>query len=166
VSRKGFVSEPGGLPQLCLYEPFALSIEDKFLVVDQSDSMRGREGLGSASDEVNMGTLLKNQARGLNGIAKALNACDASGFHPSSVHEESVELHSPIGSEKAACSRVESGILFQSSDRGFNGVKSGTFAGEDRIPGFERFPNAKFVRGRFGCRDGPGTSVHKQSGDV
>ncbi len=51
-------------------------------------------------------------------------------------------------------------------DGGFDGIEGRTATREDAITGIEGTANTGFVRGRGVWRDGPGSSVHKQSGYV
>ena len=149
LSGEGFVGQARSLPQLRLDKPFAFTIENQLMVVDQSHAMSCREGFGAGSDEVNMRTSLENEARGLDGIEQAFHTCDPSGLHSSSIHEESIELHLPIGRKKASSPGVEGRIIFQNHDCCLDRVKRGASAGEDRVPGVKRFANAGLVRMRF-----------------
>jgi hypothetical protein len=78
-----------------------------------------------------MGTLLENQARGLDGIEQAFDTRDPSSLHPSSIHKKSVKLHLPIGGKKASPPGVEGRIIFQSHNGGLDRVKGGAPMGED-----------------------------------
>jgi hypothetical protein len=77
------------------------------------------------------------------------HTCDASGFHPSAIHEESIELHLPIGRKKASAPGVEGWIVFQNHNRRLDRIERGAPAGEDRVPGFKRPANASVMRMRL-----------------
>jgi len=119
------------------------------MVFDQSHAMSFREGLGAGSDKINMRTPLENEARGLDGIEQAFHTCDAAGLHHSSIHEQGIELHLPVGRKKASAPGVEGGIIFQNQNGCLDRVKCGASAGEDCIPGFERVANTGLMRMRF-----------------
>jgi hypothetical protein len=119
------------------------------MVVDKGHAMSRGEGFGAGSNKIDMRTLLENEARGLNGVEQAFYTCDASGLHPSSVHEESVQLHLPIGGKEASPPGVEGRIVFQSHDCCLDSIKRIASAGENRVAGFKRTTNASLVRMRF-----------------
>jgi hypothetical protein len=83
------------------------------------------EVLCAGADEVDVRTFFEDQAGGLYGIAKALDAGHSAGLHAAAVHEESVELDAAIGGEKAATTGVEGGVVFEDGNGSFNGVEGG-----------------------------------------
>lgn len=89
-SAESVVGETGGLALFRLLQSFTLAVEDKFKILDEGHSVCAGEFLGSSSNEVDMRTLLENEARCLDRIAQPLDAGDATGFHAATIHEESV----------------------------------------------------------------------------
>ena len=85
--------------------------------------MGERKLLRTGADEIDMRTLLENQARGLNGIAQALHAGHSAGFHSSAIHEQCIELHAAVGGEEAAAAGVEGRIIFKHRDGCFDGIE-------------------------------------------
>ncbi len=120
------------------------------------------ELLSARANEVDMRALVQNQARGLDGVAQALHAGDASGAEGCAVHDECVELHSSVAGEKAAASGVEGGIVFHGSDGGLDSIQSGAAAFEDAPAFLERVKHALFVRIEQIGGDVPGATVDKQ----
>jgi hypothetical protein len=128
--------------------------------------VRGGKLLSTCADEVDVGALLEDEAGGLNGIAKALDAGYSAGLHAAAVHEQGIELNSTVGGEKAAAAGVEGGVVFKDGDSGFDGVEGGAAKGKDFITGFESFADTLPMGcGGFG-RDGPGTAVDEEGGIV
>jgi hypothetical protein len=107
------------------------------------------EGFGAGSYKIDMRALLENETRGLNGIGQVFHTCDASGFHPSAIHEESIELHLPIGCKKASAPGVEGRIIFQNHNCRLDRIERGASPGKDRVPGFKRPANASLMRMRL-----------------
>jgi hypothetical protein len=83
----------------------------------------GGELLRAWADEVDVGTLLEDEAGSLNGVAETLDAGYSAGLHAATIHEESVELDTAIGGEKAAAAGVEGGVVFKDGDGSFYGVE-------------------------------------------
>ena len=83
------------------------------------------EFFGSLADEVDVRALVEHQARGLDGIAQALDAGDSAGAKGGAVHEEGVELDAAVAGEEAAAPGVEGGVVFEYGDGGFDGVDGG-----------------------------------------
>jgi hypothetical protein len=119
--------------------------------------------LGAGADKVDVGTLFKDQAGGLNGVAEALDASYAASLHASAVHEKSVELNAAVGGEKAAATGVEGGIVLEDGDGGFDGVEGRCAAGEKSVAGFEGAANAGFMGASGVDGDGPCTTVNEES---
>jgi len=120
----------------------------------------------SFTDEVDVGTFLEDEAGGVDGIAQALNAGDASGFHAASIHEEGVELNAAVGGEEAAAAGVERGIVFEDGDSGFDGVEGCAATGEDFVSGDKSASNAGFVSGCGVAGNGPCSAVDEEGGIV
>jgi hypothetical protein len=102
----------------------------------------GGELFGTGTDEVDVGTLFEDEAGGLDGIAEAFDAGDATGFHAATVHEECVELDAAVGGEKAASASVEGGVIFKDSDGGFDGIEGRAATSEDCVAFFEGVADA------------------------
>jgi hypothetical protein len=130
LSGEGVVAEAGRLTELGMDEALALSVEDELRVVDEGHAVGLGKVLCAGADEVDVGTLFEDQAGGLNGVAKALDAGYAASLQAAAVHEESIELHAAIGGEKAAAAGVEGGVVFEDGDSGFDGVEGGCSARE------------------------------------
>jgi hypothetical protein len=128
--------------------------------------MRLRESLGAFADEVDVGAFFKDQARGMDGIAEALDASDAPGFHAASVHEEGVELYATVGGEEAAATSVEGRVIFEDSDSGFNGIEGCAAAGEDFVTDLEGVAHAGFVGVCGVDGNGPSSAVDEEGGIV
>jgi hypothetical protein len=163
---EGVVAETGGFAELGVGEALALTVEDKFGVVDEGHAVRGGELLGTVADEVDMVALFENQAGGLYGIAKALDASHSTGLHAAAVHEKSIELDAAIGGEKAAAAGVEGGVVFEDGDGGFDGIESGCSAREESIAGFKSLADTVQVVSSGVGGDGPCATVHEESGGV
>lgn len=161
LAGESLVGDSGGLPGLRQSKAPAFAVQDQLAIVDEGHALGGGECLGSRTDEVNVGALLENQTRGLDGIAQVLDARHAAGLHASSVHEKGIELDTAIGGEKAAAAGVEGGIIFKDGDRFLDGIKSGTSTTEDGVAGFECAANAGLVGRRIGLGDGPRSAVYE-----
>jgi len=109
---EGLVAEAGGLTGLGVGEARDFAGEDQLAVVDEGHAVSGGEAFRAFTDEVDVGRLLEDEAGGLDGIAEALDAGDAAGFHAAAVHEEGVELDAAVGGEEAAAAGVEGGVVF------------------------------------------------------
>ena len=112
-------------------------MEDEFGVVDEGHAVGAGELLGAFADEVDVRGFFEDEAGGLDGVAEALDAGDAAGFHAAAVHEECVELDAAVGGEEAAAAGVEGGVVFEDGDGGFDGIEGRAAAREDTIAGFE-----------------------------
>jgi hypothetical protein len=161
---EGVVAEAGGLAELGMCEALALAIEDEFGIVDEGHAVGAGKLLGAFADEVDVGALFEDQTGGLNGVAKTLDAGHAAGLHASAVHEERVELHAAIGGEKAAAAGVEGGVVFEDSDRGFDGIEGGCSAREKSVAGFKSAADASLMSGSGFVGDGPCATVNEESG--
>jgi hypothetical protein len=102
----------------------------------------------------------------MDGIAEALDAGDATGFHAASVHEEGVKLNATVGGEEAAATSVEGRVIFEDSDSGFNGIDGCAAAGEDFVTDLEGAAHAGFVCGCGVGRNGPCAAVNEEGGIV
>ncbi len=121
------------------------------------------EVLRAFADEVDMLAFFEDEAGGLDGVAEALDAGDAAGFHAAAVHEEGVELDAAVGGEEAAAAGIEGGIVFKDGDGGFDGVDGGAAEGEDGVAGFESAADAGLV-GCGGIRRGWPMRRHERGG--
>jgi len=163
---EGLVREAGGFAKLGVGEAFALAVEDEFGVVDEGHAVGVGEVLCTRADEVDVRTFFEDQAGGLNGVAKALDAGYAASLHASAVHEEGVELDAAIRGEKAATSGIEGGIVFEDGDGGFDGVEGGCAAREKCVAVFKGAADAGFVSGSGVGGDGPCATVNDECGRV
>jgi hypothetical protein len=165
-AAEGIVSETGGFALFSLLQPFALAVEDEFGIQDERHAVRMGKFFGSGANEVHMLTFLKDQARGLNGIAKAFYAGNTAGLHAAAVHQESVELNATVRGEKAAAPRVESGIVFQYGDSGLDGVDSCSTVRQDSEAGLKSFAHTGLVCCGSVIWNGPCSTVNDQDGFV
>ena len=150
---KGEVGESGALIRLSQGEALAFAVEDKLGVVDKWHAVGGGEFFGALANEVDVRAPVEHQARGLNGIAQALDAGDSAGAHRASIHEESIKLDAPVAGEKAAAPGVEGGVVFEFGDGGFDGVGGGgcrVRAANSRSAARQR----RLARGPRACRRG------------
>jgi hypothetical protein len=122
--------------------------------------------LGSSSDEIDVLAVFEDQAGGLNGIAKSFDAGHAASLHAATVHEKGVKLDAPVRGEKAAPAGVESGVVFEDGDRGFDRIDGRSATGKNGIAGFKRFADTGLMGGSRVGGDGPCASVYEQSGSV
>ena len=109
-----------------------------------------------------MRALFEDEAGGVDGIAEALDAGDAAGFHATSVHEEGVELDAAVGGEEAATAGIEGGVVFEDGDGGFDGVDGCATAGEDFVTDFKGVADAGFMRGCGVGGDGPCSAMDEK----
>ena len=129
--------------------------------------MFGGEVLGVLADEVDVGTLLEHQTRGLDGIAQPLDAGHATGAHGSAhsaIHEQCVELHVAIAREEGAAAGVEGLVVLEDGDGGLDRVDRGGAALEQRVAGEERTANAEGVGFDGVVGDGPGAAMNEKDG--
>ena len=166
VSGEGGIGEAGGLAGLCIGEALAFAIEDEFGVIDQFHTVGVGKAFRAFPDEVDMGALFEDEARGVDGVAQVFDAGDATGFHAASIHEEGVELNAAVGGEEAAASGVEGGIVFEDGDSGFDGVDGSAAAGEDFVTDFEGVSHAGFVGGCCIGGDSPCSAMNEKGGVV
>jgi hypothetical protein len=117
---------------------------DAFAFVDQVFGRAEREAvfLGeffrAGSDEHHVLAVFEHAAREADGIVDVFYGGDGARFQRRAVHEDRVELDLAVGIKMRAEARVESGIVFQNYDAGFDGVNRGA-AGRENFPsGFER----------------------------
>jgi hypothetical protein len=163
---EGVVAEAGGFALPGLDEAFALAVEDQLGVVDEGHAVGLGKLLGAVSDEVDVLALLEDQAGGLNGIAESLDTGNTASLHAAAVHEESVELDTAIGGEKAATASVEGGVVFKYSDGGFDSIEGGCAAREQSIAGFKGYADTGLVSGSCVGGDGPCATVNDESGGM
>jgi len=165
-SGKGFVSEAGGLAGLGVGEALDFAGQDELGVVDEGHAVSGGEALRAISDKIDVLAFFEDEAGGLDGVAEALDAGHAAGFHAATVHEEGIELDTAVGGEEAAAAGVEGGVVFKDGDGGLDGVDGGAAEGEDGIAGFKGGADAGFMGGCGVGGDGPGAAVNEESGVV
>jgi len=166
VAGEGDVGEPGGVTGLGVGEALAFAIENQVSVVDEAHAVGVGKLLGAGADEVNVGALFKDQARGLYGVAEMLDTGDGSSLHAPAIHEKRVELNAAVGGEKAAATGVKSGVVFEDSDGGLDGIEGGSATREDGVTGFKGEANAGLVGCRIGGGDGPGATVDEEGRNV
>ena len=166
LAGEGVVGESGGLAGLGVGETLALAVENQLGVVDEGHAVGVGKLLGAGADEVNVGALFEDQAGGLDGVAEALDAGHAAGFHAAAVHEQGVELDAAVGGEKAAAAGVEGGVVFEDGDGGFDGIEGRAAEGKDGVAGFKGAADTGLVGGCIGGGDGPCAAVDEKSGDV
>ena len=166
VAGEGFVGEPGGLAGLGAGQAFAFAREDELLIVNEGYAVGGGELLGAGTDEIDVGTLFEDEARGPDGVAEALDTGHSAGFHAAAVHEECIELDTAVGGEETAPASVERRIVFEDDDGGFNGVEGGSAAGENGVTGLEGVAHAGLVSGCVGGRNGPCAAMDEEGWDV
>jgi hypothetical protein len=166
MSGEGFVGQAGGLAGLGMGEALAFAVEDEFGVVDEGHAVSLSELLCAVADEVDVGTLLKDQARGLNRVAEALDAGNTTGLHAAAVHEQGVHLNAAIGGEEAAPAGIEGGVVFKDGNGSFNGIEGGTATGKKGVAGFKGVADAGFMSNSVGGGNGPCAAVNEKSGNV
>jgi hypothetical protein len=138
----------------------ALAIKDELAVFDEFHAMQLRESFGAFADEVDVGTFFEDQAGGVDGIAEALNAGYAAGFHAAAVHEEGIELDAAVGGKEAAAASVEGGIVFEDGDGCLDGVDGCAATGEYFMTYFEGAADSGLVGGCEVGRDCPGSAMN------
>jgi len=121
---------------------------------------------GSGSNEIDVLAVFENEAGGLNGVAKVLDASHAASFHAATVHKEGVELDAAVGGKKTASAGVEGGVIFENGDGSFNRINGRSAAGKNGIAGFKRVANTGLVGRSCVGGNGPRASVNEQSGNV
>jgi len=166
VAGEGGVGEAGGVTSLGLGQALAFAIEDKLGVIDQLHAVSLGEALRAFAYEVDVRALFEDEACSMDGIAEALDAGDAAGFHAATVHEESIKLDATVGGEKAAAARVEGGIVLEDGYGCLDGVDGGAAAGEDFVTDFEGAAHASFMSGSGVCGDGPCSAMDEKGGIV
>lgn len=166
LAGEGVVGETGRLASLGQSETLALAVEDQFGVVNEGYAVGCGELLGTRADEVDVRAPLEDEAGGLNRVAETLDTGHAARLHAAAVHEKGVELDTAVGGEKAAAAGVEGGVVFKDGDCGLDGIEGRAAAGEDGIAGLEGVADSGLVSVGFFGRDGPGTAVSEEGGDV
>ena len=162
VSGEGFVGQAGRLSGLRVGKPFAFTFQNELTIRDEGHAMRGCEGLRSLSNDVDMGTLFKNEASGLNGISQVFDAGDTAGLHAASIHQEGVELHATIGGKEATAACVEGGIIFEYCDGGLDGIKGRTVLSQDVEASAESAADSVEMSRCVGGGNGPSSTVNQQ----
>jgi hypothetical protein len=163
---EGVVAETGGFAFAGMDEALAFAVEDEFGVVDECHAVSLGKLLGAVTDKVDMVALFEDQAGGLNGITKALDAGYASSLHAAAVHEESIKLYAAVGGEKAAAACVEGRVIFEDSDGGFNGIEGGCTARKKGVAGFKSLADTVQVVGSGVGGNGPCATVNDKSWGV
>ena len=111
--------------------------ENELAVGDEGHAVGGGKALRTFTNKVDMGRLFQDEAGSFDGIAQALDAGNAAGFHAASVHKESVKLDTAVGGEKAAETGVKGGVIFKDSDGGLDSIDRRAASGQDGIASFE-----------------------------
>src|SRR3984893_16886398 len=81
--------------------------------------------------------MLEDFASEADGIADVLQGGDRTWAEGGPIHDDGVAFDAAIEIEMRAEAGVEDGIVFKDDDSGFDGVESGTAAGEDGPSGGE-----------------------------
>ena len=163
---EGFVVEAGGLAGLGVAQALDFAVEDEFGIVDEGHAVGGGKALRAFSDEIDVLALFEDEAGGLDGVAKALDAGYAAGFHAAAIHEQGVELDAAVGGEEGAAAGVEGGIVFKNGNGGLYGVDGGTASAEDGVSGFKGGSNSGLMGGSGVGWDGPCAPVDEEGGIV
>jgi len=166
VSGEGEVGESGACVGLGLGQSVAFAVEHQFRVIDERHAVLLSKVLRSGADEVDVRAFVEHQARGLNGVAQALDAGDSASAESGTIHEQGVELDAAIAGEEAAASGVEGGVVFQFGDCGFDGVGGGGSEFEERVAGLERVKDALLVGLEHVVGNGPGSAVDDEDWSV
>ena len=161
-ATEGIVCKPGGFPLFRLSQSLPLAVEDEFGVFDEWHALRAGELFSSCTDKIYVRTIFEHEARGLDWIAQALNACNATGLHAATVHQKSVELNAAVSGEKASPSRIEGRVVFHHGDSGFNCIDRCPTPRQNSIAGFESFAHTRFVRLSGIVWNGPCATVNDQ----
>ena len=149
---------------MCLLEAETFAVEDQLPVVDEGHAVAGGEGLGAGSYEVDVRTLIEDEAGGLDGIADVLDTGYAAGAEGGAIHEQGVELNAAVGGKEAAATGVEGGIVLKDGDGGFYGVGGAASPVEDGVAGLKGATDTtQVVFGHIG-RDSPGSTVYEERG--
>jgi hypothetical protein len=164
AAAEGGIGDASELGALELHEAVALTGDDELSVVNQAHAVLSREALGSGADEVDMRAFFENETGSLDGIAKTLDAGDATGAKSSTVHHECVELDSAVTSEEGAATSIEGVVVFHDGDGGLDSVERGALFRENRPTGGERVRDTTLVGGDGGGGHGPGTAVDEKNG--
>jgi len=147
-------------------QALAFAVEHELDIINESHAVGLGELLSAGADKVDMRRFLQHETRGLDGVAQALDAGDAAGFHAASVHEQGVKLNAAVGCEEAAAAGVEGGVVFKNGDGCFNGVDGRAADGEDGIAGFQGAAYAEFMGGCGVGGNGPCAAVDEECGIV
>jgi len=116
------------------------------------------------ANKIHMGTLVEDQAGGLDWVSEMFDASYAAGAEGGAVHEEGIELDGAFGGEEAAAAGIEGGIVFEDGDGGFDGVCGGASPVEDGVAGLEGLAYAgQVICGHF-RGDCPGSAVDDEGG--
>ena len=126
--------------------------------------MGGGKALRAFTYKVDMWRLFEDEAGGFDGVAEALDAGNATGFHASSIHEKGVELDTAVGGEKAAATGVEGGVIFEDCDCSFDGVDGRTAAREDAVASFESGADSGLMGLGIVGGDGPCAAMDEEDG--
>jgi hypothetical protein len=140
-------------------QTFDFAGNDQVFVPAQRDAVLGGESLRAFGDEVNVGTLAENLARGANRIRDALNASHATGSQSAAVHDEGVELNLAVAIEETAAAGVESLVVFHDDYSFFDGVEGRATALEDAPSCSSGVADAVEVSVHHVIRNGPSAAV-------
>src|SRR5271170_4682526 len=107
-----------------------------------------------------MRAFVEGQARGLDRIAEAFDAGDSAGAESGSVHEQGVKLNAAVAGKETAPSGIESLVVFEDSDGGFDGFDGGGTVLEEGISDGQRVGYALLVGFDHVVGDGPCATVN------
>ena len=135
---KRVVAQAGGLTKFGMSEAQAFAVENQLGVIDEGHAAGMGKLLSTGGHEIDVRTLFKNQARGLNRVAEALDAGHAASFHATTIHEESVELNAPVRGQETAAAGVEGGVIFENGDGRLHAIESRPTASKNGVACFKR----------------------------
>ena len=163
-TRESGVRVAGGFGLLEGHEAVALAGDNELGVVDEAHAVLGGEAFGAGADEVDVGGFFEDEAGGLDGVAKALDAGYATGAEVGAVHEEGVELDAAIAGEEGAAAGVEGVVVFHDGDGGLYRIDGRATAGEGGPAGGEGGGDASLVGGDGVVGHGPGAAMDEEDG--
>jgi hypothetical protein len=152
-----------GLRGLIPTQAVDLARDDQVFVLAESDAVFGGETFRALCHKIDVRALAENLAGGAHGIAQALDTSDASGAECGSVHDESVELDSPVAVQEAAASGIEGLIVFHDDDGLLDGIDRRAAALEHAPSRSQRVPHALYVGVDHLIRHGPRAAMNHQN---
>ncbi len=124
--------------------------------------MLARKPFGTRSYEVHVGRMIENKPSCCDGISNAFDTGHAAGSKIFPIHQERIQLHTPVAREEGAPPSVESFIIFHSAYSSLNSVDGRRPTLELSIPSGEGNRDSALV-GRDGIvRHGPGAAMNQE----